>query len=121
MKLIFITLIACNICFSQQDLNAKIESLKDSVLLYKDTKPDKALSFGFQVLEIADLSNPTQSIHAVYYRIGEILFYRGLDADAIGFFDQSLKLFEAIPVKIRTEKNINLPPWVLVNIGNLYF
>ena len=121
MKLIVIILIACNICFSQQDLNAKIESLKDSVLLYKDTKPDKALGFGFQVLKIADLSNPTPTVHAVYYRIGEILSYRGLDADAIGFFDQSLKLFEAIPVKIRTEKNINLPPWVLVNIGNIYF
>lgn len=121
MKLIFIILIGCNICFGKQDLNAEIESLKDSVLLYKHSNPDKALSFGFEVLKIADFSNPTETLHAVYYRMGEILSYRGLDGDAIGFYDQSLKLFEAIPLKIRLEKNIHVPPWVLINIGNIYF
>ena len=121
MKLIFIILIGCNIYFGKQDLNAEIESLKDSVLLYKHSNPDKALSFGFEVLKIADFSNPTETLHAVYYRMGEILSYRGLDGDAIGFYDQSLKLFEAIPLKIRLEKNIHVPPWVLINIGNIYF
>jgi tetratricopeptide (TPR) repeat protein len=121
MRLCFIFLICCSISFGQKDLNAEIESLKDSVLKYKHSKPDKALNFGFEVLKIADLSNPTESLISVYYRIGEILFYRGLEADAIGFYDQSLKLFEALPLNKRHEKNIKLPPWVLLNIGNIYF
>lgn len=121
MRLCFIFLICCSISFGQKDLNAEIESLKDSVLKYKLSKPDKALDFGFEVLKIADLSYPTESLIAVYYRIGEILFYRGLEADAIGFYDQSLKLFEAMPINKRKERNINLPPWVLLNIGNIYF
>ena len=121
MRLIFILLIVCNICFGQQDLNQEINSLRDSVLLYRYSDPDKAIDFGFEVIEIADFSNPINTLVGVHSQIGEILYYRGLYADAIGFYNESIKLFEAIPIESRNEKKIFLPPWVLVNIGNVYY
>ena len=114
-------LIVCNICFGQQDLNQEINSLRDSVLLYRYSDPDKAIDFGFEVIEIADFSNPINTLVGVHSQIGEILYYRGLYADAIGFYNESIKLFEAIPIESRNEKKIFLPPWVLVNIGNIYY
>ena len=121
MRLIFTLLIVCNICFGQQDLNQEINSLRDSVLFYRYSDPDKAIDFGFEVLKIADFSNPITSLVGVHSQIGEILYYRGLYADAIGFYNESIKLFEAIPIESRNEKKISLPPWILVNIGNVYY
>ena len=121
MRLIFILLIVCNICFGQQDLNQEINSLRDSVLFYRYSDPDKAIDFGFEVLKIADFSNPITTLVGVHSQIGEILYYRGLYADAIGFYNESIKLFEAIPIESRNEKKISLPPWILVNIGNVYY
>jgi len=97
-------LIVCNICFGQQDLNQEINSLRDSVLFYRYSDPDKAIDFGFEVLKIADFSNPTNTLIGVHSQIGEILYYRGLYADAIGFYNESIKLFEAIPIESRDEK-----------------
>tara|TARA_B110000208_G_scaffold107037_1_gene132852 strand:+ start:133 stop:1836 length:1704 start_codon:yes stop_codon:yes gene_type:complete len=114
-------LIVCNICFGQQDLNQEINSLRDSVLFYRYSDPDKAIDFGFEVLKIADFSNPITTLVGVHSQIGEILYYRGLYADAIGFYNESIKLFEAIPIESRNEKKISLPPWILVNIGNVYY
>tara|TARA_B110000259_G_scaffold49963_1_gene58667 strand:+ start:150 stop:1853 length:1704 start_codon:yes stop_codon:yes gene_type:complete len=114
-------LIVCNICFGQQDLNQEINSLRDSVLFYRYSDPDKAIDFGFEVLKIADFSNPINTLVGVHSQIGEILYYRGLYADAIGFYNESIKLFEAIPIESRNEKKILLPPWILVNIGNVYY
>ena len=114
-------LIVCNICFGQQDLNQEINSLRDSVLFYRYSDPDKAIDFGFEVIEIADFSNPINTLVGVHSQIGEILYYRGLYADAIGFYNESIKLFEAIPIESRNEKKISLPPWILVNIGNVYY
>jgi len=121
LRLIFILLIVCNICFGQQDLNQEINSLRDSVLFYRYSDPDKAIDFGFEVLKIADFSNPITTLVGVHSQIGEILYYRGLYADAIGFYNESIKLFEAIPIESRNEKKISLPPWILVNIGNVYY
>ena len=114
-------LIVCNICFGQQDLNQEINSLRDSVLFYRYSDPDKAIDFGFEVIEIADFSNPINTLVGVHSQIGEILYYRGLYADAIGFYNESIKLFEAIPIESRNEKKISFPPWILVNIGNVYY
>ena len=114
-------LIVCNICFGQQDLNQEINSLRDSVLFYRYSDPDKAIDFGFEVLKIADFSNPITSLVGVHSQIGEILYYRGLYADAIGFYNESIKLFEAIPIESFNEKKISLPPWILGNIGNVYY
>ena len=41
-------------------------------------------------------------------QIGEILYYRGLYADAISFYDEAIRLFLAIPLEFRDEKKISL-------------
>ena len=121
MRLFFVFLIVCNICLGQQDLSKEINSLRDSVVFYRNSDPDKALTFGFEVLKIADFSNPIISLVGVHSQIGEILYYRGLFADAISFYDEAIRLFLAIPLEFRDEKQIILPPWILVNIGNVYY
>ena len=121
MRLFVILFIVCNVCLGQQDYNKEINSLRDSVLVYKDSDPDKALTFGFEALKIADLSNPIPSLIGIHSQIGEILYYRGLYADAISFYNEALTLSEAVPLEFRVEKKTFLPPWILVNIGNVYF
>ena len=66
MKLILLFVVVCNIVFGQQNLNQEIISLKDSVLFYGQSNPDKALTFGFEVLKIADFSDPTPVLVAVH-------------------------------------------------------
>ena len=79
-----------------QSLDTEIAALKDSILVHKNSDPDKAIAFGFEVLNIADFSNPTADLLSVNTLIGEILFYRNLDAEALRFYDESLGLFKAL-------------------------
>ena len=120
MKSLVFFLLSFNLLIGQS-LDMEIAALKDSILLYKNSDPDKAITFGFEVLNIADFNNPTTNLLSVNTLIGEILFYRNLDAEALRFYNESLLLFEAMPDSKRVEKEINFPPWVLVNIGNVYF
>lgn len=120
MKPLVIFLLLCNLLIGQ-NLDKEIAALKDSILVYQNSDPDKAITFGFEALNIADFSNPTSNLLSVNTLIGEILFYRNLDAEALRFYDESLSLFEALPVSKRQEKEVNFPPWVLINIGNVYF
>ena len=120
MKPFVFFLLLCNL-FIGQSQDIEISALKDSILLYKNSDPDKAIAFGFEVLNMVDLSNPTSDLLSANTLIGEILFYRNLDAEALRFYDESLSLFEALPVEKRQEKEVNFPPWVLINIGNVYF
>ena len=120
MKPFIVFLLLCNL-FIVQSQDIEIAALKDSILLYKNSDPDKAITFGFEVLNMADFNNPTANLLSVNTLIGEILFDRNLDAEALRFYNESLELFEALPESKRQEKNINFPPWVLVNIGNVYY
>ena len=120
MRPLVFFLLFCNLLLGQS-LDMEIAKLKDSILLYKNSNPDKAITFGFEVLNIGDFNNPTPDLLSVNTLIGEILFNRNLDAEALRFYNESLLLFEAIPDSKRVEKEINFPPWVLVNIGNVYF
>ena len=121
IKFILSIFLTVNTNLFQEDLEQKISSLSDSLMLYKNSDPDKAIAFGFEVLNIADYNNPTVQLLSVNTQVGEILASRNLDAEALGFYDESLKLFQAISREERKEKEVNLPPWVLLNIGNIYF
>ncbi len=121
IKFILSIFLTVNTNLFQEDLEQKISSLSDSLMLYKNSDPDKAIAFGFEVLNIADYNNPTVQLLSVNTQLGEILASRNLDAEALGFYDESLKLFQAISREERKEKEVNLPPWVLLNIGNIYF
>ena len=109
MRPLVFFLIFCNLLLGQS-LDMEIAKLKDSILLYKNSNPDKAITFGFEVLNIGDFNNPTPDLLSVNTLIGEILFNRNLDAEALRFYNESLLLFEAIPDSKRVEKEIKFPP-----------
>ena len=120
MRLLIFLLLIPNFLIAQ-NINEEIATLKDSIILYKNSNPDKSIFYGFEVISMADFNNPTKDLISVHNHIGEILFNRNLDAEALRFYNQSLKLFEAIPKNKRKEKKIKFLPWILVNIGNVYF
>lgn len=120
MKPFVCFLLFCKLLMGQS-LDTEIAALKDSILVYKNSDPDKAITFGFEALNIADFNNPTANLLSVNTLIGEILFYRNLDAEALRFYNESLGLFEALPLSKREEREVKFPPWVLLNIGNVYF
>ena len=84
MRPFVVFLLLCNL-FIGQSQDIEIAALKDSILLYKNSDPDKAITFGFEVLNMADFNNPTANLLSVNTLIGEILFYRNLDAEAYVF------------------------------------
>lgn len=120
MRLLIFLLLISNFLIAQ-NINEEIAALKDSIILFKNSNPDKSIFYGFEVISMADFNNPTKDLISVHNHIGEILFNRNLDAEALRFYNQSLKLFEAIPKNKRKEKKIKFLPWILVNIGNVYF
>lgn len=120
MRLLIFLLLIPNFLIAQ-NINEEIAALKDSIILFKNSNPDKSIFYGFEVISMADFNNPTKDLISVHNHIGEILFNRNLDAEALRFYNQSLKLFEAIPKNKRKEKKIKFLPWILVNIGNVYF
>ena len=107
--------------FSSTDLSVQLQhrSLNDSIHKYKQIDTNKAIYFAFEAIN--SYSEPTILLTGTYNALGVILSSNYLTASAISYFSLALKTFEAVPVSERTEKNINKPPWVLVNLGNLFF
>lgn len=63
---------------------------------------------------------PTQLIQQTYGLIGEILQNVGLDDLALEYFNQSIKQYQALPDSEKKFPSINYPPWIILNIGNIY-
>ena len=82
---------------------------------------DRALDFGFEVLKIADIANPNRELVSTYNLIGQILTNKKLFAEALSYFSEALKSYPLVPRDQIVEKKVNSPPWVLVNISNLYY
>lgn len=101
--------------------NTDFQSFNDSIRKYKLTNPQKALDFAFEALDASYYGSSSPGLSGVYAHIGEILNERGLHAAALSYFQISLETFETIPVSERNLKKVNKPPWVLVNIANIYF
>lgn len=64
MRPLVLLLLLCNLSIGQS-LDTEIAALKDSILVHKNSDPDKAIGFGFEVLNIADFSNPTADLLSV--------------------------------------------------------
>lgn len=97
------------------------KSLNDSIRKYSETNSNKALDFGFEVLEAVDLDNPTRDLVGTYSLIGQVLTYRLLYAEALSYFSEALKVYELVPKSELIEQKPKSPPWLLINIGNLYY
>lgn len=98
-----------------------MEQYLDSVIFYKQIYPSKALDFGLDAISKSQNEEPSLLYLKINTRVGQILSEQLIDGQALKFYNKSLKIFSALPSAEREEKNVQLPPWVLINIGNIYF
>lgn len=105
-----------------QDNNIEfLKSINDSIKKYSVSSPKKALTFSLQVLEKSKKWEPSQHLADVYYSTSKVLVNSNLDAQAIFYLNRSIEIFQATPVDKRRNKEVLLPPWIMLDIGNVYF
>lgn len=98
------------------------KSLNDSIVKYLELDPNKALDFGFEILKTANIVNPNRELVSTYNLIGQLLTNKNLYAEALSYFSEALKSFKLVDNdRYYHEKKVEQPPWVLINISNLYF
>ena len=116
------TIIFLSIVFGSAQIDKSFhKSLNDSIVKHLELDPNKALDFGFEVLKTADIVNPNRELVSTYNLIGQLLTNKKLYAEALSYFSEALKSYQLIPKSELLEKKIESPPWVLLNISNLYF
>ena len=105
--------------FSQKYTKEEHQALNDSVKLIRGMQPLKAINM---LLEISDNQKdyPTPQLTNTYNLIAEILFKQGLFSESLSYFKLSLDCF-TLTRKNFTSTNVTYPPWILINIGNVYF
>lgn len=102
-------------------IGQSIETLIDSVEYYRNVQPEKAINFGLDAINLGYQRDVTLDLLKINTKVGQLLAEQNLDAQAIKFYNESLKLFSALPKNKREERKVKLPPWVLLNIGNIYY
>tara|TARA_A100001015_G_scaffold317593_1_gene435009 strand:- start:92 stop:1804 length:1713 start_codon:yes stop_codon:yes gene_type:complete len=120
---IFIVIFVCffSILYSQSDSQDILVELNDSIKKYTYTDPKKAIEFSLGVFDNQDYTVPSQSLVNVYYNTSTALQNSNLPAQAIQYLNNAIEIFLSIPASERKNKSVNLPPWILVDIGNIYY
>ena len=117
---IFLFLFFVNISLLNAQQN---HSLRDSIYKYQYLNPNLAIEYGLEYLELRVGDDPDQELVGIYSKIGEILLYMELYTSALEYFNSALNIRNSIK-EIRMEKTLyskTNPPWVVLNIGNIYF
>ena len=99
------------------------QRLRDSILKYQFLNPNLAVEFGMEYVELRVGDTPDQEMVTTYSKIGEILLYMELYSSALEYFNSALQIRNSIK-EIRMGKTLyskTNPPWVVLNIGNIYF
>ena len=94
--------------------------MRDSILKYRNSNPSLAIQFGLDYQKIVASKTPDSLVVGTHALIGEILSEMGLYASAINFFNRALELYDATPNKNKRDPEASQPPWVILNIGNVY-
>ena len=95
--------------------------LRDSIIKHKYSNPNLAIDFGLKYLDAVQSKTPDSLVVGTYAMLGEILFDMGLYSSALDYFNRALDLYEATPDKNKRDPLISQPPWILLNIGSIYF
>ena len=98
-----------------------LKAINDSIKKHAVSSPKKALTFSLQVLENENKWEPSQQLVNVYYNTSKALLNTNLDAQAIFYLNRSIEIFQATPLEKRINKDVLLPPWIMLDIGNVYF
>ncbi|MEE2723199.1 MAG: tetratricopeptide repeat protein, partial [Bacteroidota bacterium] len=105
--------------FSQKYTKEEHQALNDSVKLIRGMQPLKAINMLFEISD-NQKDYPTPQLTNTYNLIAEILFKQGLFSESLSYFKLSLDCF-TLTRKNFTSTNVTYPPWILINIGNVYF
>tara|TARA_B100002019_G_scaffold293427_1_gene320934 strand:+ start:756 stop:2459 length:1704 start_codon:yes stop_codon:yes gene_type:complete len=110
------------LCVNFLHLNAqKTQRLRDSIKKYQFLNPNRAIEFGMEYVELRASETPDIEMVKTYSKIGEILLYMELYSSALEYFNSALRIKGAIKDPNLAITNLKQPPWILVNIGNIYF
>jgi len=95
----------------------------DSIKKYKIINPNKAIEFCFEVF---NRNTGTISLPVVNAQVnlGDILFSKGLNLEALEYYNSANTNYYLIPIKKRKAQipfSWQHAPWTLVNIGNVYY
>ena len=96
-------------------------SLNDSIRKYSEIDPEKALDFGFELLDAVDLNKVTRNLVGTYGLMGQVLASKSYYNEALYYYSEALRVYKLIPKSDLVEPKPKSPPWLLLNIGNLYY
>ncbi|MEK9516484.1 MAG: hypothetical protein VWZ97_00540 [Flavobacteriaceae bacterium] len=110
------------LCVNFLHLNAQeTQRLRDSIKKYQFLNPNRAIEFGMEYVELRASETPDIEMVKTYSKIGEILLYMELYSSALEYFNSALRIKGAIKDPNIAITNLKQPPWIVVNIGNIYF
>ena len=112
--------IYCLLLFSGLIYSQDGKSIRDSIIKHQFSNPSKAINFGVEFTNTMYDAKPSLIIQQTYGLIGQILQNNGLDDLALEYFNQSIKQYQALPNSEKKFPSINYPPWIILNIGNIY-
>ena len=96
-------------------------SLNDSIRKYSEIDPEKALDFGFELLDAVDLNKVTRNLVGTYGLMGQVLASKSYYNEALYYYSEALRVYKLIPKSDLVEPKPKSPPWLLLNISNLYY
>ena len=117
MRRVFLLFFICSYLASAQSS----KELRDSVLKYKTTNPTLAVKFGLEYDIITANRKPDKEKQNTYALLGEILIEMGLYASALNYLNNSIQIYTTLPKSDKNFPEIDQPPWVILNIGSIYF
>ncbi len=99
----------------------KKERIRDSIFKYQFQNPNLAIEFGLEYFELREGDPPDLEMVKTYAKVGEILSYMELYASSLEYFNRALQIKNSIKVDSNDSYQMEDPPWILLNIGNIYF
>jgi len=97
------------------------QRLRDSIMKYQFLNPNLAIEYGLEYVEFRAEDSPDREMVRTYSRIGQILLYMELYSSSLEYFNTSLRLRASIKDNNTAQNQLKQPPWVVLNIGNIYF
>ena len=96
------------------------KSLRDSILKYQHLNPNLAIQYGLEYIQYRADDPPDKEMVKVYSKIGGILLYMELYSSSLEYYNEAIRIREAVDQNENKTTN-NPPAWIVLNIGNIYY
>ena len=108
-----------NLYFDYYNVDSKV--VLDTINSIKYSNPNKAISLSFEALEYYMDKGPSPVTISIYNILGEVYSKKNLPVLALSYFTDAVLEFELTPLTKRKDQFVEKPPWILINLGNIYF